>query len=76
MLMRFDPFSELDYLAERLHSGRWTLSMPLDAYRVGDFFHVDFDLPGVTAKSIDSPWKRTSSPSRPSAIGSPRPSRR
>jgi HSP20 family protein len=53
MLMRFDPFRELDDLAERLQSGRWTRSMPLDAYRVGDFFHVDFDLPGVTAESIE-----------------------
>jgi HSP20 family protein len=53
MLMRFDPFRELDQLAEQFRDrGRMRL-MVLDAYRTGDIFHVDFDLPGIEPESID-----------------------
>jgi len=54
MLMRTDPFRDLD---------RWTQQvfgtparpavMPLDAWREGDKFVVELDLPGVKADSID-----------------------
>lgn len=51
MLMRFDPFRELD---------RWTQqvaprvpSLPMDAYRHGDRFLVHVDLPGIDSSSID-----------------------
>lgn len=55
MLMRFDPFRELDRLNQGLTppgSSR-TSSMPMDAYREGDQFVVEFDLPGVDPGSID-----------------------
>ncbi len=53
MLMRFDPFREFDELAAQLFDGRRTRAMPLDAYRIGDVFHVDLDLPGVKPESIE-----------------------
>jgi len=53
MLMRFDPFSELDGIAAQLQDGGKLRWMPLDAYRTGDTFHVDVDLPGVKPESID-----------------------
>jgi HSP20 family protein len=54
MLMRFDPFRELDRLAQaRSDGGATTPWMPIDAYRRGDAFIVHFDLPGVQADSIN-----------------------
>ena len=53
MLMRFDPYRELDELATQLHDGRRSRWMPLDAYRIGDTFHIDLDLPGVQPESIE-----------------------
>jgi HSP20 family protein len=59
MLMRTDPFRELDRLAQHVfgapHAGTWSRpsSMPLDAYRSGDEFLVAFDLPGVVPEAID-----------------------
>jgi HSP20 family protein len=58
MLMRFDPFRELDRLAQQTlatngnGAGRWT-GMPLDGYRQGDHFVLHIDLPGVDPGSID-----------------------
>jgi HSP20 family protein len=55
MLMRFDPFRDFDRFTQALTSqgaGRLA-SMPMDAYREGDNFIVDFDLPGVDPGSID-----------------------
>ena len=54
VLMRTDPFRELDRLSQQLlgTAARPTL-MPMDAWREGDTFHVEFDLPGVEADSID-----------------------
>jgi HSP20 family protein len=55
MLMRFDPFRELDRLTEQLAStaARAPRAFPMDAYRRGDQFIVEFDLPGVEPESID-----------------------
>lgn len=54
MLMRTEPFRELDRLAqELLGSGDRPSVIPLDAYRKGDQFFVQFDLPGVDPGSID-----------------------
>ena len=58
MLMRTDPFRELDRLAQTLvggSPGTWSRpsSMPMDAYRSGDEFVVMFDLPGVTPDAIE-----------------------
>ena len=54
MLMRTDPFRELDRLTQQLTgtSARPTF-MPMDAWREKDTFVVEFDLPGVQADSID-----------------------
>ncbi|HEV7865191.1 MAG TPA: Hsp20/alpha crystallin family protein, partial [Acidimicrobiia bacterium] len=53
MLMRTDPFRELDRLAQALGTPTRPAAMPIDAYRKGDSFLVQFDLPGVHADSID-----------------------
>ena len=54
MLMRTDPFRELDRLTQQFTgtSARPTF-MPMDAWREKDTFIVEFDLPGVQADSID-----------------------
>ena len=54
MLMRTDPFRELDRVAQQVFgtAGR-PAAMPIDAYRKGDDFVVLFDLPGVDPASID-----------------------
>jgi len=59
MLMRTDPFRELDRLSQHLFgnqtSGTWSrpAAMPLDAYRHGDESVVHFDLPGVSLEAIE-----------------------
>lgn len=54
MLIRTDPFRELDRLSQQL----WGTTarpavMPMDAWRDGEEFVVELDLPGVDADSID-----------------------
>jgi HSP20 family protein len=57
MLMRTDPFRELDRLSQQLFGSNGTTTrpavMPMDAYRAGDEFVVHFDIPGVEPSSID-----------------------
>ncbi|WP_333778960.1 Hsp20/alpha crystallin family protein [Streptomyces sp. IBSBF 3136] len=56
MLMRTDPFRELDRLAQQLMGpGTWSRpsAMAMDAYREGDEYVVAFDLPGVKPEAID-----------------------
>lgn len=57
MLMRTDPFRELDRLTQQVFGSNGTLArpsvMPMDAWRDGDTFQVEFDLPGVNPDSID-----------------------
>jgi len=54
MLMRTDPFRELDRLTEQVLGTRARPAvMPMDAYREGEHFVVHFDLPGVDPSSID-----------------------
>ena len=53
MLMRTDPFRELDRLAQALGTPTRPAAMPFDAYQKDDSFLVQFDLPGVQADSID-----------------------
>jgi len=57
MLMRSDPFRELDRLTQQVFGSNGTLArpsvMPMDAWREGDTFHVEFDLPGIRPDSID-----------------------
>lgn len=58
MLMRTDPFRELDRLTRQFFddaSGTWTKpsAMPMDAYRAGDTYVIALDLPGVDPDAID-----------------------
>jgi HSP20 family protein len=57
MLMRTDPFRELDRITQQALGIDGTLArpsvMPMDAWRDGDVFHVEFDLPGIDHDSID-----------------------
>jgi HSP20 family protein len=57
MLMRTDPFRELDRLTQQLLGATGTTArpavMPMDAYRDGETFVVHFDIPGVDPSSID-----------------------
>jgi HSP20 family protein len=57
MLMRTDPFRELDRLTQQLFGATGTSArpavMPMDAYRTGEEFVVHFDLPGVSPDSIN-----------------------
>jgi HSP20 family protein len=54
MLIRTDPFRDLDRLTQQLFStASRPTAMPMDAYRKGQEFYVHFDLPGVNAESID-----------------------
>ncbi|MFI0723657.1 Hsp20/alpha crystallin family protein [Streptomyces sp. NPDC021224] len=57
MLMRTDPFRELDRLTQQFlgSTGTWSRPspMPLDAYRTGEEYVMCFDLPGVDPQAID-----------------------
>jgi HSP20 family protein len=54
MLMRTDPFRDLDRLTQQVFGtvARPT-AMPMDAYRQGDTFYIKLDLPGTTLDAID-----------------------
>jgi HSP20 family protein len=52
MLMRLDPFRELERLSQQVGGSR-PLTMAMDAYRHGDQVVVQFDLPGVDRDSIE-----------------------
>lgn len=79
MLMRTDPFRELDRLSQQVFgnfsAGTWSrpASIPMDAYRQGDQFVVHFDIPGVEPSSIDVDVERNvltvKAERRPSDIG-------
>lgn len=54
MLMRTDPFRELDRVASQIFgTSSRPAAMPIDAYRKGEEFVVQFDLPGVSHDSIE-----------------------
>ncbi len=56
MLMRTDPFREFDRLTQQAF-GNGTTSrpsfMPMDAWREGEVFVLEFDLPGIHPDSLD-----------------------
>jgi HSP20 family protein len=52
MLMRFDPFREMDRVTDQL-LGRAAPAIPMDAVRKGHQVVVYFELPGVDQDSID-----------------------
>ena len=54
MLMRTDPFRDLDRFAQQvLGTAARPAVMPMDAWREGEEFVVEFDLPGINADSLD-----------------------
>ena len=57
MVVRTDPFRQLERLTQQVFGAEGTPSrpstVPMDAYRRGDEFFVQFDLPGVSPDSID-----------------------
>jgi HSP20 family protein len=73
MLMRSDPFRDLDRLTQQIvGTVARPAAMPMDAYRSGEAFLVQFDLPGVAADSIELTVERNvltvhATRSRPSA---------
>src|ERR1700747_1283745 len=53
MLMRTDPFRELDRLTQQvLGTTARPAAMPMDAWRQGDNFYICLDLLGINAESI------------------------
>jgi HSP20 family protein len=58
MLLRTtDPFRDLDRLAQQMLGTAGTTNrpavMPMDAWREGDRFVIEFDLPGISRESLD-----------------------
>jgi HSP20 family protein len=56
LLMRFDPFRDLDRLTQSLWGNgdvRRVNGVPMDAYRKGSEFLVHFDVPGIDPDSIE-----------------------
>jgi HSP20 family protein len=55
MVMRFDPFRDIDRLTQQLTGAmRYQATpIPMDAYRRGGTVWVHFDLPGADPSSID-----------------------
>ncbi|MEV0686271.1 HSP20 family small heat-shock protein [Nocardia sp. NPDC050378] len=54
MLMRTDPFRDLDRFTQQvLGTAARPTVMPMDAWREGDEFFVEFDLPGIDPSSLD-----------------------
>ena len=54
MLMRTDPFRDLDRFTQQvLGTAARPAVMPMDAWREGDAFFVEFDLPGIDPDSLD-----------------------
>jgi HSP20 family protein len=73
MLMRTDPFREVDRLAQQLWGTQSRPSvMTMDAWRDGDEFVVEFDLPGIDPDKVDIDVERnvlTVKAERPSLNG-------
>lgn len=54
MLMRTDPFRDMDRLASQVFgTAARPAVMPMDAWREGDEFHIELDIPGVSTEMID-----------------------
>jgi HSP20 family protein len=53
MILRFDPFRDLDRMWESVAQPTTPRSFPMNAVRRGDALHVTFDLPGFTADQVD-----------------------
>lgn len=54
MLLQYDPFRDLDRLTQQVFgTAARPTSMPLDAWREGDEFVVELDLPGIDPGNLD-----------------------
>ncbi|WP_063127965.1 Hsp20/alpha crystallin family protein [Nocardia fusca] len=54
MLMRTDPFRDLDRLTQQVFgTPARPAAMPMDAWREGDDFLVELDLPGIDPDSLN-----------------------
>jgi HSP20 family protein len=54
MLMRTDPFRDLDRLTQQVFGTvARPAAMPMDAFRKGDTFYIKLDLPGTTLDAIE-----------------------
>jgi len=53
MLMRFEPFRDLDRPTQEMLSERQVRPVPVDAYRRGNDLKIEVDLPGVDPGSIE-----------------------
>ena len=71
MLLRTtDPFRDFDRLASQvLGTTNRPAVMPMDAWRQGDVFQIEFDLPGVAPDSIDLDVERNVLTVRAERIG-------
>lgn len=78
MLMRTDPFRELDRLAQRftdLPAGTWSRpsALPMDAYREGEEYVIAFDAPGIDPAALEIDVERNmltvKAERRPTAVG-------
>jgi HSP20 family protein len=75
MLLRTDPFRDFDRLAQQILGAGTTARpaiMPMDAWREGDSFVLEFDLPGIAPDTLDIDVERnvlTVRAERPSRSG-------
>ena len=54
MLMRTDPFRDLDRLTQQVFgTAARPAAVPMDAWRDGEQFRVELDLPGIDPDSLD-----------------------
>jgi HSP20 family protein len=54
MLMRTDPLRDLDRLTQQVFgTSARPVVMPMDAWREGDEFFAELDLPGIDPESLD-----------------------
>src|SRR5690625_4433005 len=57
IMMRTDPFREVERLSREIFGVTGTTArpvmMPMDAWRDGDTFRVELDLPGIDPDNID-----------------------
>jgi HSP20 family protein len=54
MLMRTDPFRDVDRFTQHVSgTAARPAVMPMDAWREGEEFVVEFDLPGINEESLD-----------------------
>lgn len=53
MLMRIDPFREFERLTRDIGAAVRPSFLPMDAWRQGDEFVLELDVPGVEADAID-----------------------